>query len=186
MIKFVNVSKSYDKKIIDKFNYEFKDGISYGIYGESGIGKSTLINLILDLTQPDSGQIIKDFNKASVVFQEDRLIDELSAYKNLKLISDDEQQIYKALKAFNITDYNKKISEFSGGMKRRVALARALLFEGDILIMDEPFSGIDPYNKIAAANNLKKVFADMTIIIVSHNPDDFDLFDIDSVNLIKL
>lgn len=186
MIKLVNVSKSYDEKILDKFTYDFKDGLSYGIYGDSGIGKSTLIKLILGLVEADTGKISRDFERASVIFQEDRLIDELTAYDNLRLITDDRDLIINSLMAFNIYEYDKVISDFSGGMKRRVALARALVFDGDILIMDEPFSGIDLDNKKIAIEKLKDKFRDKTIIIVSHNPEDFDLFEIDQAQLIKL
>lgn len=186
MIRFKNVSKSFDHKVIDNLSFEIKAGQSYGIFGKSGIGKSTLINLILGFENPDSGKIYTDFNKASVIFQEDRLIDEISAFDNLKIIKNDEKLIYQTLKALNINEVNKPIIKFSGGMKRRVAIGRAIIFDGDILIMDEPFAGIDDDNKAGAISLIKDIFKDRTIILVSHNKDDFNFLDIPADNVLYL
>lgn len=186
MIRFKNVSKSFDHKVIDNLSFEIKTGQSYGIFGKSGIGKSTLINLILGFENPDSGKIYTDFNKASVIFQEDRLIDEISAFDNLKIIKNDEKLIYQTLKALNINEVNKPIIKFSGGMKRRVAIARALIFEADILIMDEPFTGLDSENKKVAIHLIKERFEDKTIVIVSHNREDFTSFDIEAEKVLYL
>lgn len=186
MIRFKNVSKSFDHKVIDNLSFEIKAGQSYGIFGKSGIGKSTLINLILGFENPDSGKIYTDFNKASVIFQEDRLIDEISAFDNLKIIKNDQKLIIQTLEALNINEINKPVSKFSGGMKRRVAIGRAIIFGGDILIMDEPFAGIDDDNKAGAISLIKDRFKDRTIILVSHNKDDFNFFDIPADNVLYL
>ena len=186
MIRFKNVTKSFDKKIVDNLSFEIKDGQRYGIYGKSGIGKSTIIKLILGLENSDRGNIYSDFKKASVIFQEDRLIDELSAFDNLKIVKNDQDLITKTLKALNISETNKPISKFSGGMKRRVAIARAIIFDGDILIMDEPFAGIDDDNKAQAISLIKDRFKDRTTILVSHNKEDFVFFDIPKDKILYL
>ena len=186
MIRFENVTKSFDHRVIDDLSFEIKNGESFAIFGRSGIGKTTLINLILGLEKADAGNIYKDFSKASVIFQEDRLIDEISAFDNLKIVKDDQKLIKETLKNLNIDDISIPIHKFSGGMKRRVAIARALIFDGDILIMDEPFAGIDDENKNIAIDLIKEKFAEKTIILVSHNKDDMAKFDIPLENVLYL
>lgn len=186
MIRFENVTKSFEHKVIDDLSFEIKNGERFGIFGKSGIGKTTLINLILGLEKADSGNIYKDFSKASVIFQEDRLIDEISAFDNLKIVNDNARLIEETLRILNILDLKTPIAKFSGGMKRRVAIARALVFDGDILIMDEPFAGIDEENKNIAIDLIKKKFAGKTIILVSHDKDDMAKFDILLENVLYL
>lgn len=186
MISFENVTKSFEHKVIDDLSFEIKNGERFGIFGISGIGKTTLINLILGLEKEDSGNIYKDFSKASVIFQEDRLIDEISAFDNLKIVNDNARLIEETLRILNIEDLQTPIAKFSGGMKRRVAIARALVFDGDILIMDEPFAGIDEENKNIAIDLIKKGFVGKTIILVSHDKDDMAKFDIPLENVLYL
>lgn len=186
MIRFENVTKSFEHKVIDDLSFEIKNGERFGIFGKSGIGKTTLINLILGLEKADSGNIYKDFSKASVIFQEDRLIDEISAFDNLKIVNDNARLIEETLRILNIEDLKTPIAKFSGGMKRRVAIARALIFDGDILIMDEPFAGIDEENKNIAIDLIKRRFAGKTIILVSHDKDDMAKFYIPLENVLYL
>ena len=186
MIEFIKVSKSYNKKILDELSIYISDGENMGIFGKSGIGKTTIINHILGLEKPDQGFIKRDFKKASVAFQENRLIDEISALDNLKILTDDKKLAISVLNKFGIFDVDKSVNLFSGGMQRKVALARAYLFDGDILIMDEPFTGLDFNIKKDLARLIKQKFKDKSIIIVSHNLDDYKLFDIGNENIIFL
>ena len=186
MLEFKGVYKSYNHLILENLSFILKGGENLGIFGKSGIGKTTLINLILDLEKPDQGFIKRDFKKASVVFQENRLIDEISALDNLKILTDDKKLAISVLNKFGIFDIDKSVNLFSGGMQRRVALARAYLFDGDILIMDEPFTGLDFNSKKDLARLIKQKFKDKSIIIVSHNLDDYKLFDIGKKNIIFL
>lgn len=186
MIRFENVTKSFDHKVIEDLSFEIKNGEPFAIFGRSGIGKTTLINLILGLEKADSGTINKDFSRVSVIFQEDRLIDEISAFDNLKIVNHNSSLIKDTLGILNIEDLKSPIYKFSGGMKRRVAIARALIFDGDILIMDEPFAGIDDENKNNAIDFIKEKFAEKTIILVSHNKDDMAKFDIPLENVLYL
>lgn len=186
MIEFIKVSKSYNKKILDEFSFYLADGENMGIFGKSGIGKTTILNLILNLEKPDSGTINKNFSKVSVVFQENRLIGEISSLDNLRLITNDDTLAKEVLNKFGIYDIDKKIALLSGGMQRKVALARAYLFAGDILIMDEPFTGIDMASKEDIANLLNERFKEKSIIIVTHHPEDFKLFSIKQDKIIHL
>lgn len=174
-----NVCKSFDSlNVIKKFSYTFEDGNCYLIKGESGSGKTTLINLILGFSKADSGDIESD-NKYSVVFQEDRLLEQFSAIDNLRFVNKElsvqtiSSEVSMLIQGCDIT---KPVSTFSGGMKRRIAIARAMLSKSDIIIMDEPFTGLD---KDAIDNTLEFIMNHRngrTLIITSHIFDELPGF----------
>lgn len=187
MIEFKNVSKSYQREVVKDLSFSLEDGKSLAIFGPSGMGKSTILKLILGVEKPSSGNIYNSYAKPSIVFQENRLIEEISALDNLRMISDDTSLIRESLAKFAIYDFdNKLISKFSGGMKRRVPLARAYVHGGDYLVMDESFYGLDYNNKVIASDLLKDKFIGQTKIIVSHNKEDFKLMDIEDDIIINL
>lgn len=173
------VSKSYDSKaVISDFSYTFEDGKNYLIKGESGSGKTTLINLILGLTDLSSGSITGT-NKYSVVFQEDRLLEGFSSIDNLRFVNKelDVQTISSELSLLIPgIDITKNISTLSGGMKRRVAIARAMLSKSDVVIMDEPFTGLDSKSVEATIEFIKKHQNGRTLIITSHVFDELTEF----------
>lgn len=100
MIEFIKVSKSYNKKILEELSFYLADRENMGIFGKSGIGKTTILDLILNLEKPDSGTINKNFSKVSVVFQENRLIGEISSLDNLRLITNDDTLAKEVLNKF--------------------------------------------------------------------------------------
>lgn len=182
MIKFKKVNKSFEKEVIKEFDFQIKDGEKVALVGVSGIGKTTIVNLILGLIKPDSGIIENNFQKISVVFQENRLIEELSPLENLKMISEKEDEILiKILKELGIEDYNKEISSLSGGMKRRVSIGRAIVFGGDLLILDEPIQGLDEENRELIIKKILENFKDKSILLITHNISDIKDFKIDRV-----
>lgn len=173
-ISFKNVKKIFKDFELPIINFELVEGDRLAISGKSGSGKSTIVNLLLGLLEADSGTIERNYSKASVVFQEDRLIQEISAHRNLDIIPfSNSIQIKEMLEVFEIPQTDQKVTEFSGGMKRRLALARALLFDGDILILDEPFTGLDGEIRDKSIRNIKKYWGEKPIIIISHNSKDF-------------
>jgi len=186
MIEFIKVSKRYDENLLENLSFKLETGSNMGIFGKSGIGKTTILKLILGLEEACEGEIIRDFKKASVLFQENRLIEEISALDNIKLIGKDQKKAIESLEKFGITDYRKKISSLSGGMQRKVSLARAYVFDGDILILDEPFLGIDRASCLEISKILKEKYESKSIILVSHHMDDFSLFDIGNEQIIFL
>lgn len=137
-----NLSFKYEDKIVfDHLDLDFNSDSTY-IMGASGKGKSTLLKLIAGLLKPDNGTIEHDFKKISIMFQEDRLLPWLNVKDNLLLVCDDINEVDKILKEIEI-DGSLSVKQLSGGMARRVSLARALLYGADLLLLDEPFSGLD-------------------------------------------
>ena len=170
MINLNNISFAYDKKpIFENFSLNINDGDRICLFGESGLGKTTLLRLILGLEKAQSGEI-NDDQKFSVVFQEDRLLPFLTILENITLLGADTKTSLYHLKALGISDAaNKKPHELSGGMKRRAAIARALSVDFDTIILDEPFAGLDENNIALCAEHILKHTENKTVILVSHS-----------------
>jgi len=178
-IELINISKNYDSlRVIEDFSYTFVKGENYLVKGESGSGKTTLINLILGLTKPSSG-IVEGDNRYAVVFQEDRLLEEFSSIDNLRFVNKelDAQTISSELSMLIPgCDITKPVSTFSGGMKRRIAIARAMLCNSDVVIMDEPFTGLDSESIDSTLEFIMKHKGERTLIITSHIFDELPKF----------
>ncbi len=186
-----NITKQYeDKPVLNQLNLEMADGKITCIMGPSGIGKTTLLHIIMGLVKPDSGKVegTKD-KKITAVFQENRLCEEIGAVKNVKMVCDKKVTEHMIKKEFNevgLQDYdNKKTLELSGGMKRRVAIVRAVMAESDIIIMDEPFKGLDEKLKEQVINYIKHKTKGKTLIIVTHNKDEVKALSADLIILEK-
>lgn len=180
-IEMKNVNKSYDNKYILKdFNHTFKKGETTFVTGESGIGKTTLIRMLLGLENEDSGEIKgADGLKKSAVFQDDCLCENLSIYLNIKLVCDDisKEKLKAELEKIGLKDLqDRRVRELSGGMKRRVAILRALCSEFDLLILDEPFKGLDHQNKEKVMDYILKKTENKTLIIVTHDREEEKYF----------
>ena len=178
MIECKNICFSYgENEIIHDFSAIFNSGERVCIKGKSGKGKTTLLRLICGLEEPKSGLILKDpSQKFGLVFQEDRLIPWLTAKENVNLVSSDAAADHW-LSAFGLgNSLNKYPSELSGGMCRRVALARAAAFKPDVLILDEAFKGLDNELKKEVINTLINCFSKSLIIFTSHDSDEIELF----------
>jgi len=168
-IEFRDVHLSFDeKKILDGISFTVRKGETKIILGRSGGGKSTIIRLILGLVKPDSGRIfidgedITDYGepemmrvrqKIGMVFQEGALFDSLSVYDNVAYRLHEqglpeeivEQEVRKMLRFVDLEDaIDKMPNELSGGMRRRVGIARALVGNPKIVLFDEPTAGLDP------------------------------------------
>lgn len=182
VIQIVNVSKKFDNKTIFKnLTMEFEEGNTTSIMAPSGFGKTTLINMISGLDKNYEGRI--NFAKIKqkdiiVMFQEDRLIENLSVFKNLKLVSKNTNKIVELLIDFELeSKIDEKVSKLSGGEKRRVALIRTLLTNKKVMILDEPFNGLDDMTKKKVFAYLKKYQKenDKTFILVLHDHNDANM-----------
>lgn len=166
-----SVTKVFDKKILNGFTINFKEGKTTVLLGPSGCGKTTIINLLLGLIKPDEGEIIADrTGKLSVVFQEDRLLENITVLQNLLVVKKNENLCIKILSSLGIGETaNKYPNQLSGGMKRRAALARAIAYNGDIFILDEPFKGIDISFKQKVIEEIKRTINGKTCVIITHD-----------------
>ena len=186
MLKLNNVSFSYDKEndILKSFSAEFSKGERVCIKAASGKGKTTLLRLICSLEKPDSGTIeFSQKPKIGTVFQSDVLLPWKTALDNVAVVSS-KDSAKKWLSDFGLADsVNKYPDELSGGMNRRVAIARAVSFEPDILILDEAFKGIDAETKEHIMLVLKEHFADRLIIFTSHDESEIESFATRIINL---
>lgn len=175
MIKLENVSFSYgNEKIISELSAEFEDGRIFCIMGASGVGKTTLMNIISGRLKCTHG-IIKgtDNKKSSFIFQENRLLPWYSIYENLKYVTENEEKIIKALNDTGLyDDRNKKVADLSGGMARRVAIARAAAFDGDVFFIDEPLYGLDVKTSQEILSLIKDTVKNKTAFIITHSPEE--------------
>ena len=206
IINFVNVTKKFgSQSVLDQVNVDFPKGMTTVIAGGSGQGKSVTLKLILGLMKPDSGQIMVDGQDIAamgrrelnqvrtnfgVLFQGAALLDSITVFENVALplkertsLSHQEikERVDEALALFELTGHGDKYpAQLSGGMKKRVGLARALMLQPEIMLFDEPTTGLDP----EISMEIYRLFFETqkkygyTSIIVSHDiPKVFNLAD---------
>jgi NitT/TauT family transport system ATP-binding protein len=172
------INKSFSRlKVLHEFDASITHGEITCIMGPSGVGKTTLINLLLGLIRPESGSIQGlDKKTLAAVFQEDRLCEQFDAIDNVKLAVSEKissKLIREEFAKVDLTEYeNKPVSKLSGGMKRRVAIVRAILAKADITILDEPMKGLDSELKIKVLEYLREATRGNTVIIVTHDREE--------------
>lgn len=174
MIKAEKIHKSFgDNTVISDFSHEFKSDAVTAVLGKSGCGKSTLLDILMGIQQPDSGKVTRGSERLSVLFQENRLCENLTVSANICLVTGkrvSKQKISAELAAIGLEGIeNSPARTLSGGMKRRVALLRALLAKYDILFLDEPFKGLDEDTKRIVMNYCKEKIAGKTTVFVTHD-----------------
>ncbi len=175
-IIFEGISKGFqEKKVIWNYSLSLESGKVLGIMSPSGSGKSTLFRILLGLEKPDSGSI-KVKGRISAVFQDNLLCEEGDVYTNMKMVSSSTKDLNRlAHRLFDESELHKKCSVFSGGMKRRTAILRALSADYDILLLDEPFAALDDEMRKKAASLIKEEAPNKTIILFTHNEEDIKL-----------
>ncbi|MBE6749973.1 MAG: ABC transporter ATP-binding protein [Ruminococcaceae bacterium] len=186
MINIKNISFSYpDKKVIENFSLDIKENDRICLFGESGCGKTTLLRLILGLEKAEQGKIATNGElRPSVVFQENRLLPFKTCLENLTLLNSNTENALFHLKELGIESVaNLKPNELSGGMKRRLAIARALNADFDFLVLDEPFTGLDETNLEITANHILKTAGNRPIILVTHSLKEAELLNARIVNM---
>lgn len=164
-----HIYKSFgNQQVLSDFCAVYQAGETYVLNGPSGSGKTTLLNVLAGLLQPDSGSVESTGNY-SMVFQEDRLCMDYSAVKNVELITGDAMRAEEALgKLLEQSALHKPCRELSGGMKRRVALVRAMEAESDYILLDEPFTGLDSRSRDLAEEYIRERQKGRTVVIVTH------------------
>ena len=178
-VKAKNLYFSYGAQpVLQNVCIEFTSEQPVVLLGGSGMGKTTLLRILAGLMKPSSGRIegIDKHTRIAVMYQEDRLFPHLTVYKNLKLIRPavTREEAASLLEELNLEAgvLDQLPRELSGGMRRRVALARALLFEADVVLMDEPFQGLDVDTRRMALAAVKKWTKNRPTLLISHEPED--------------
>lgn len=177
MLEAVKVNKSFEgKPVIRDFSFHFEKAKRYGIMGPSGCGKTTLLNLLMGLVKPDAGQIRGQHRlRFSAVFQENRLLEPLTAYANVRLVTQTDRSLIEELLVelgIPAESLEQPVASYSGGMKRRVALCRALLAEYDLLLMDEPYKGLDEETRARVLTVVDRMTRGRTVILVTHDAEE--------------
>lgn len=171
MIKLKNISKAYSgKKVFENFSLEIEEDKVLVVLGESGEGKTTLLNILAGITDYE-GEIEGKVSPVSYVFQTDRLIPNLTVLQNLELICPTEN-IDFYLDSVNLGEYkNSYPKALSAGMRRRVDILRAFLYDSKIALLDEPFVNLDVALKFSLINLVKKMHTQnpKTTIMVTHD-----------------
>ncbi len=182
-INCIGLTKAYgDNLVLDGFTHAFPEGRVSCVLGRSGCGKTTLLRLIAGLEAPDAGRVEGLPGEGlSMVFQEDRLPPQLSAAGCLRCVMkktpDREARIAKALFPLGIDPASDQpVREYSGGMRRRVALARALVVPAPLVLLDEPFKGLDADTRAAAVALARDMLAGRTALLVTHDETDVAAF----------
>lgn len=183
MIEIRNLCKNYGKKVVyKKLDLTFPEKEISCIIGPSGCGKTTLLRILAGLETADQGEILGVANKRKAfVFQEDRLMPWLSVKENIKYVlassyskEQMNQKIDTILALLKLEEEaNSPVQKLSGGMKRRVAIGRALVFESDLLLLDEPFKGLDEELKWHVLNQMLAYLKaePRTVICVTHDQE---------------
>jgi phospholipid/cholesterol/gamma-HCH transport system ATP-binding protein len=187
LIELKNVTKRFgERTVLDRVNLTILEGDITTIIGKSGGGKSVLLKHIIGLLKPDEGEILINKRQASYMFQNNALFDSLTVFENIALplrektrLREDaiKSKVLAKIDQMELSEVTYKYpSQISGGMQKRVALARALVTEPKIILFDEPTTGLDPLRKNAVlgliAHHQKKI--GFTAVLVSHDiPDVF-------------
>ena len=176
------VKKAFDgKTVLSDLSLDFPEGRTTLLMAPSGWGKTTLLRIASGLDRDFEGEVEKG-GRNVVLFQEDRMVEGISALSNLLALEKGKEECLASLSILGLEGQErKKVSELSGGMKRRVAIARVLLMDGDRFFLDEPFTGLDGETKEAVASVLKKKLKGKTVVVVSHSEEDRPLMDSDDI-----
>ena len=184
MIRLSHVTAGYpEKTVLENVSLELPEQGAVAIMAPSGFGKTTLLRVLAGLLKPFSGEITGLENKKiSFLFQEDRLLEYAGALANLRFVlprGTDEGAARALLVALLPgADLNQPVGAFSGGMKRRVALARALAVPAELLLLDEPFTGLDGEAKRIAARCISNALAahpPTTLLLTTHDEEEAEL-----------
>lgn len=161
-------------KVVKNFSLNVKKGEVVCLFGPSGCGKTTILRLISKILDPKKGCIKNEFSKTVYLFQENRLLEWKNALENILLVmqNPDENEVLQLFLKLGLSkkDALKYPDELSGGMRQRVAFARAIITKPDLLLMDEPFTGLDnDMREILISIINDRIYAGMSVVLVTHD-----------------
>ena len=191
MIELKNVTKKFDSNdVVKNVNLKFETGNIYGFYGRNGSGKSVLMKLIAGLYVPIEGEVLydgKNYNNVlefppslRALIEKPNFFPDLTGYQNLELLAKiqnkiGKDEILKALEIVNLKDEkDKKYSKYSLGMKQKLGIAQAIMENPEIILLDEPFNGIEEVTVTKLIEYFKTIKKDKIIIFSTHIREDLD------------
>ena len=187
MVTLQNVTLSYQdgkatKTVLSDLSLNFPAGKLTTVMGPSGCGKTTLLRVISGLAAPTSGNVTRETDSISYLFQDPALLPWLTAAENINLVlSDSKETLCKAQEWLTRVDLQREANTYpaalSGGMRQRVALARALSTDAELLLLDEPFRGMDEELHARIRELIFECRKGKTTILVTHDPHDAEVAD---------
>lgn len=176
MIHFQELSIAYEKSVFENLTLHIPPASHIAFMGPSGCGKTTLLRTVAGLLKPSSGSIRVSSSRIAYVFQEPRLLPWLTTLENTALVltsSNASSQALEWLNAVGLSDAaNKYPHELSGGMQQRANLARALAYDGDILILDEPTASLDAALREDILNMVHDHAKGKTLLLATHSDEE--------------
>ena len=169
-LKLENLAKSFNgNKVLKGYSAEFKEGFPITFDWPSGEGKTTLFKILAGVYEKDAGMILPEGYMISFLFQEDRLVEGITAIKNVELVCGSVQTAHDVLiQILDEEDIYKPVEALSGGQKRRVAIARACAAASEVALFDEPYEGLDAETKNAVRKLIYEYGSDKILLIASH------------------
>jgi len=188
MVTLQNVTLSFKdgksvKTVLNDLSLSFPTGKTIVVMGPSGCGKTTLLRVIAGLQSPDTGNVTRETESISYLFQDTALLPWLTAAENVNLVLSDSKETIRTavewLSRVELADEaNTHPASLSGGMRQRVALARALSTDAELLLLDEPFRGMDEDLHVKMRDLIRNSRQGKTTILVTHDAADAELADV--------
>ncbi|WP_333652540.1 ABC transporter ATP-binding protein [Lacrimispora sp.] len=178
MVEIKGISKKMGElPVLEEVNFKINDGEIVALIGPSGCGKSTLFNIISRLDAPDSGSMEGIGNSVACVFQDDRLLPWRTVWDNIRLVREpeDKARVQELIDEVGLKGFEGYYpSQLSGGMQKRCGIARAFYYNGDLLLMDEPFQGLDYCLRHEMISMLLKLWRThrQSVLFVTHEIDE--------------
>ncbi len=202
-IQVIHVYKSFGKEIVLKdVSFTIPPGSIYGVVGNNGSGKTVLMKCICGFMKCDRGRILVggrqvgkevDFpDRLGVIIETPGFIPNLSGFKNLKILASlkgriTKKEIRETIRRVGLDlDMKKPVAKYSLGMRQRLGIAQAIMEEPEVLVLDEPFNGLDRYGVVEIRELLKELKADgKSILLASHNAQDIEELCDDVLDLMR-
>ena len=175
MVELQDVAVRFDgRPVFEHVSVHIPPGVHAAVMGPSGVGKTTLLRVIAGLLRPDSGKVRVHTPRRAMLFQSPRLLPWLNALENVNtVLSDGPRTLPEAMSWLQRVGLGaaagKYPAELSGGMQQRVALARALAYGGNLVLLDEPFQGLDETTRGEIMALCREVLREKTTILVTHD-----------------